>query len=257
MSFATLGIPRFRVVHLQVWTLGCALGFVAYQAIAPPLNPRNSYLVLAYNLVMGMSLGTILSGAAILSARRWRGDRQTPSLPGHWLLLFGLAAALADGVAIVVYRLIKYPFENPPTAYWIPFHLALHPNLTGVYQQAVGWGLGAVASLAFCWLLRRRVPRLWLAVFLGFFLMAAVLAGGHIFAIIQAHRAASLSVIGPWCRVSVHLYAQSIGLCAFVVLVAVIWGMRRRSPTDGLHWLGITTWLAIASVQTIIYNCLF
>ncbi len=249
--------PRFRVGHLQIWILGFALGFGAYQAIKPAFTPRTYPLGLAYNLMMGVSFGTILSGGAILSARRWRGDPQTPMLPGHWLLEFGLAAALADGAAILLYSLVRGPYDNPPIAYWTPFHMAKSPNLTEVYHQATGWGLGVLASLAFCWHLRRRLPWHWLAVFLGFLLAAMILAGGHLLTAIQVHRTGNIRVIGQWCRRSVHVYGAAIGLCALAVLAAAIWDLRRRSSTDGLHWLGICAWLAIALIQIIIYKILF
>ena len=121
-------------------------------------------------------------------------------LPGHWLLEFGLAAALANGAAILLYSLVRGPYDNPPIAYWTPFHMAKSPNLTEVYHQATGWGLGVLASLAFCWHLRRHLPWHWLAVFLGFLLAAMILAGGHL---LDRHPGASYgkhSVIGPWCR---------------------------------------------------------
>src|SRR5689334_8091256 len=90
---------RLRVVHLLGWTLGCALGFAAYQGLTPRLNLQVQSFGEAYNAVMGMAFGTILAGAGVLAHRRWRGDTTVPSLPGHWLLLFGIAAAFANGAA--------------------------------------------------------------------------------------------------------------------------------------------------------------
>jgi hypothetical protein len=246
-------VPRFGVVHFQIWTIGCALGFLTYHALTYDLNPQFRPLGLAYNLVMGMSLGTILTGVSLLHFRRWRGDQPSPLLPGHWLLVFGLAAALVDGVAIVLYRFIKSPLLNPPMAYWTPFRIAWGPSFPEIVEHTVGWGLGAVLSMAFGWSLRRRLPWPWLVVFLGFFLASATLAGGSILAIVEAHRAGSSGVLFSWCRRSVHVYAGSILVCAFAILAAASYALRRRCRTDGLHWAGLTVWLAIAAIQFINY----
>ena len=155
--------PRLRISHLLVWTLGCAVGFAAYGWLTPPwpMPPKTQFLSGAYNLLMGVALGTLLAGAGVLAYRRGRGDRSYPSLPGHWLLLFGIGAALADGVAVVVFRCLIaawFPPDNHLTVYWLAYRLALNgPDLPGMFHQCVGWGLGTVIVLAFLWRLKRPV----------------------------------------------------------------------------------------------------
>ncbi len=189
--------PHPRIMHLVIWTAGCALGFAAYRGLLPwwlrmpSAKAKVIPFMATYNLAMGMVLGTILAGVGILAARRWREGEGLPSLPGHWLLIFGFAAALVDGVAIAVDRSLLSAWYPPGvylSSYWVPFMLYRQPELAHLYSQAVGWGLGAVASLAFSWHLRRRLTWPWLAAFLAFVLVASILSGGAIFALIHLYR---------------------------------------------------------------------
>ena len=231
--------PRLRIAHLLCWIAGSALGFEAYHRLVPiTLNPRTVVAVGVYNSLMGMCLGTILTGVGIMVYRRWRHKASYPFLPGHWLLIFGLAAALSDGLAIGVYRNMwrrYYPPEkwppgtvfHLPRVYLIQFRVSLVGDVIGVYHQAVGWGLGAVAALALLWHTRGRLTWSWLAVFLLLFLTAATLSCGHISSLIQVHRTATLWPIRLWCAQSAHVYAKYILACAFTMLGAIAWDVRR------------------------------
>jgi hypothetical protein len=143
--------PRLSIAHLLCWIAGSALGFEVYHRLVPTtLNPRAALIVGVYISIMGICLGTILTGVGIMAYRRWRGEGPYPFLPGHWLLMLGLAAALFDGVAIGVFRYLTrlyYPAENwPPGTIYLPqvfliqFRLTRSADVIGVYHQAVGWG---------------------------------------------------------------------------------------------------------------------
>lgn len=94
---AKSGGLRLSIAHLLCWIAASALGFAAYQRISPtPLRLGPALVVGVYNLVMGMALGTILTGVGIMAYRRWRDGMSYPSSPGHWLLMLGLAAALSE-----------------------------------------------------------------------------------------------------------------------------------------------------------------
>ena len=179
-------------------------------------------------------------------------------MPGHWLLLFGVAAAVADAVAFVVHRVLLsmwYPRDVYLTAYWLPHLLARRgPDPAGMYNQCVGWGLGAVAALAFCWHLRSRLPRPWFAVFLVFLLTAAVLAGGAITVTLMSYGPSGWRPALAWFRAAIHLFAGFVALGALAIIVAVACDCRRRDPTDGLHRAGIAAWLAIATIQLSLYS---
>ena len=247
----------------MVWVLGCALGFAAYRGMMPPwpMPVKIRALSWAYNLAMGAAFGTILTGAGVLVYRRLRGDMSYPCLPGHWLLMFGLAAALADAVAVVVFRSLLAAWYSPDThlwAYWLPYRMARNrPDLAGMYSQCVGWGLGAVAALAFCWHLRRRVRWNWYAVFLSFLLTGAVLAAGSITVTVMFYGPAGWGPALVWYRNSIHLYAGLILLDTLTILVAIARDHWCRRPADGLHWAGVAAWLAVASMQAVTYMSLF
>lgn len=250
---------RVSLRDLMVWTVGCALGFAAYRWIMPPwpMPPRTRGLSWAYNLLMGGALGTLVAGATTLAYRRSRGDRSYPSQPGHWLLLFGIAAALADGVAIVVDRGLVaawYSSDTYRASYWLLYRLALNgPDLPGMIHQCVGWGLGTVIALAFLWGLRRRLNWAWLAVFLAFFLSAGVLSAGAIETTFSAYGTAAWFGPHAWYRQAIHLYAGFLLLGAASIVLAIVRDRLAGTPADGLHWAGVLAWLTIALTQGTLY----
>jgi hypothetical protein len=209
-----------------------------------------------YNLLMGVAFGTLLAGSGVLAYYRGQGNRSYPSLPGHWLLLFGMAAALADGVAVVVFRSLAAAWFSPGdyiTVYWLAYRMARNPNLPGMFHQCVGWGLGSVLALAFFWGLKRRLSWPWRAVFLAFFLTAGVLAAGAIVSTISAYGPSGWS--GPllWYRQAIHLYAGFVVLCTALILLAVLRDRFSGILADGLHWTGVAAWLTIAVAQGTLY----
>ncbi len=105
--------PRLRIAHLLCWTVASAFGFAAYRGITPSLAPGVYIGIGVYDSVMGLALGTILTGVSIMAYRRWRDGMPYPSLPGHWLLVFGLAAAVADSVAIGVFQFLTRLYYPP------------------------------------------------------------------------------------------------------------------------------------------------
>jgi hypothetical protein len=250
---------RPGIVHMMAWTLGCGLGFAAYRGLSPPwtMPAATRPLSWAYNLVMGAALGTILTGAGVLAYRRSRGDRSYPVLPGHWLLLFGLAAPLANAAAVVVFRRLLAAWFPPGTqlsAYWLPFRMARNgPDLAGMYSQCAGWGLGVVAALVFCCHLRGRVRWPWYAVFLAFLLTGVVLATGAICVTALSYGRLGWGPARVWFRRSIDVYAGFFVLGTLAILTAVDRDRRFRRPTDGLHWAGVAAWLAIAAMQLTAY----
>ena len=220
------------------------------------MTDRTLVLRGAYNLVMGAALGTFLAGSAILSYRRWRGDRRLSPLPGHWLLIFGLAAALADGAAIALHRsMVAVLGESMRSSrvYWLPYRLSRRPTLPGLYHQSVGWGLGALIALAFCWSLRRRLVKTWLGVFITFFMTALVLAGGSIGAAIVFHDPLYWEPMIAWSQNANHIFAGFAILGSVLIVEAALLDCRERAPTDLLHWAGVAAWLAIAFIQLVLF----
>jgi hypothetical protein len=244
--------PQTR--HLLVWVVGCAVGFAAYHSIAPPLAllaPRGRTFVAGYTPAMGMAFGTILTGCGVLVYRRWRGDTSYPSRAGHWLLLFGLAAAAADIAAVVAYnhRAVRDPYLSI-TPFLIQFNGRNAP-WPSMYHQTVGWGLGTMISLGFLLAVRRRLERHWCAVFFVFFLAAAILAAGQINTLVQAHLGINpLSSIHTLTRV----YAGCVLLGGITILRAVAGDRRSGTIGDGLHRLGVGAWLTITAIQMTMYG---
>jgi hypothetical protein len=261
-------VPRLRIAHLLGWTVASAVGFAAYHGITPRLGPGASWVLLGvYASVMGLAFGTILTGVSIMGYRRWRGGMPYPFLPGHWLLLLGLAAAAANGVAIAVFNFLIHlyypPSKWPPGTVYLPkvflvqFLISKNPDVIGVYHQAIGWGIGAAAALALAWHLRCRLSWPWLAVFVVIGLAAATLSAGHIQSLIRAQSSPTLRPINSWCLRSAHVYAKAILLGASVMMAALVWDVRSRARGDGLHWAGVATWLITAALQYATYRLIF
>ena len=148
--------------HLLIWVVGCAVGFAAYRSITPPLGimtPRGRAIVTGYGIAMGTAFGTILTGCGLLAYRRWRGDTSCPSRAGHWLLILGLAVAVADVAAVVAH--IRAAGRGDPAHLGTPYLAQFQPGPGGfwpvLYHHEVGWGVGAMTVLGFLWALRHRL----------------------------------------------------------------------------------------------------
>ena len=160
-----------RIIHALFLVTGSAVGFATYRGLTPPLNDSFRSFGQFYDMAMGVALGLILTGGVILTSRRWRGDVAASSQPGHWLVMFALAAVLVAGVAEAAYFAHPLPMTlssgtrvHPP--YWVPFELAWVPNFPMMIHQAVGWGLACIASLGFCIASFHRLRWHWWALFL-------------------------------------------------------------------------------------------
>jgi hypothetical protein len=242
---------------LLIWVVGCAIGFAAYRSIMPDRlamsrwPPRGLAAVTVHSLAMGTAAGTILTGCGLMACRRRRGDTSYPSLAGHWLLLFGLAAAADDVAAVLAYRYWTVPDPsypvNPYLAQFQPGGASTRPTF---YHQMVGWSVGALAALGFLRAVRRRLPRRWVAVFFTFALVAAILGGGHIVVLVFAPRL----VDPPLNRFFVHAYAGAVLLGAVAIVSAVDKDRRSAAPADGPHRLGVGAWLVIAAIQLVLYG---
>ena len=146
------------------------------------LGPDSPRLLLGlYDLGQGLALGTTLTGVGIMALRRWRDGKPYPSLPGHWLLMLGLAAAVANGVASAAFgfltRLITRLRGGPRDGQLCRRCSSPVPHLEasdviGVYHQAIGWDRGR-GDPVLAWHSAPRLSLPWLSVFLVFGLAAA------------------------------------------------------------------------------------
>jgi hypothetical protein len=244
-----------RIVHALCMVTGCALGFATYRGLTPPLNDKFRSFGQFYDMAMGVALGLILTGGVTLASRRWRGDVAALSQPGHWLLAFALAAALAVGVADAAYyanplpmRLRSQTTVQPP--YWVPFELAWAPNVPMMIHQAVGWGLACTAALGFCGASFHRLRWHWWALFLVSALGSLYLFAGHTAGLIHLWGpAAAIS----WCNRAAHLYAKLVALCFLLLVFALARDFRQGRRGDGLHWTGVSAWIVILMVQLALY----
>jgi hypothetical protein len=107
-----------------------------------------------------------------------------------------------------------------------------------------------IAALAFLWSLRRRIERRWLAVFVVFYLVGASLAVAPTTAVVLSQYPVDTR---PLNWMLVHVFAGSVLLGAIAILTAIIGDQRAGVAGDGLHRLGLVTWLANAATQMVTY----
>jgi hypothetical protein len=242
-----------RIVHAIAVVVGCALGLAIYRGLTPPLNAEFRAFGRFYDVVMGCAFGLILAGSVILAHRRWRGDAVGIAQPGHWLLAFGLVAAMASGAAIATYYGWYHVARSPQTVmppHWIQFDLAWTPTYPGVFHQAVGWGLAGLAALGFCVASFRRLRLEWWVLFFVAALGSVSLFAGY--ATVSSDLLARPAAISL-CAHSAHLYAKLVAVCLLMLVLATtrdVWQGQRR---DGLHWTGVSVWIVILTMQLALY----
>jgi hypothetical protein len=244
-----------RIIHALCLVTGCAVGFAVYRGLTPPLNDSFRSFGQFYDMAMGVALGLILAGGVTLVSRRSRSKEAAFSQPGHWLLAFALAAALAAGVAEAAYY--AHPLAmtlssgtriHPP--YWVPFELAWAPNFPMMIHQVVGWGLACIASLGFCIASLHRLRWHWWALFLVSALGSLYLFGGHVAGLIQLWGPAGAI---SWCRHAAHVYGKLVAVCFLLLAFALTLDFRQGRRGDGLHWTGVSAWIFILMMQLALY----
>ena len=75
-----------------------------------------------------------------------------------------------------------------------------------------------MAALGFLWVLRRRLDRPWLAVFLVFSLVSATLAAAHVTSLVLSHYPVDTRRLN---LILVHVFAGSVLLGAIAILAAI------------------------------------
>ena len=203
---------------------------------------------------MGTALGTILTGSGLLTFRLWRGEKCYPSLPGHWLLWFGLVAAIADGAAIwaFYYRARQDP-SFPAAAYFVQFPGRTSPqSWPEIYNQVAGWGLGAMSSLVFAWVFSVVGYDHALGFRVSCVLCRELDPVGRMVRLRGPVALSGIRCVGSQ-RVALLFGSPLCGVCLPVCsrghLTALALDFRCRDRFDGLHWVGVGMWLGIASVQ--------
>jgi hypothetical protein len=210
---ATRG-PGLRMGHLLLWVVGCAVGFAVMRAIVPAdlATGQQRMMLLSSNIVWGTALGTVLTGCGLMAYRRWRGDARYPSRAGHWLLLRNLAV----------------------DAMWM-----IRPPLLSAIGVIV-----LIINLAFLWVVRRRLPLRWVAVFVVSALFSAVRV--VVFIAFDFYQTV-------WLLASMRLIGIGFSLAdALVILRAIGRDRHAGVPTDGMHRLGVVTMLAIDAMNVIL-----
>lgn len=233
----SLGSLLLAIVVLGV---GFSL-FTVYQQFTPHLKPEFQLFALVYNLTMAMAFGSAL-GSVTFWAREWFlcGNRRFPALPGHWLLLLALTAAVINAVVTAVFS----PSSGSQSLYWVHFVMYWDPLVPGIYHQCLSWGLGSIVCTAFWVSLRRRLGWPWLSLFAIAAACAATLAAWHALFLFGVH-----DRFADWWRYPVHIYAAFILVGILALTLILVWDFGRRAPTDWLHRMGIVVSIAIAVIQ--------
>ncbi len=260
---------RLSILGLLAWTLATAVGIRVYQLIPPILGNKFGYLPQVYVCVMGFALGTLAVGCTFLFLTHR--VRNTNWQPGHWMLMLGVASAISNGIAIGVVA----AYISPDSSYRLKdVHLAQFtmfaygPHSFWLVQQSVAWGLGTVAAVFWFRQLRRRVTIPWSVVAFLFVATAATIFSGNLVALFRMKFTVSTGpfVASPifdswlfwwlrwWCLRSGHVFATSVVACSIAILLAITCDVSRCLRRDWLHWMGVGTWLVVATIQLITFS---
>jgi len=248
---------RLSIAHLLLWTCGVAAGVRCYLPLLSDLQDWVLPLGYLYTLVMGSAIGTFATGAVEIADQRYRRRQRYPRLPGHWLLLLGFAAVLAGGATITYDAIRLTALSNPQpwlSTDWSHVYDGGLKHGLALEHQTIGWGLGSIVALTFMASIRGGVSRCWGRVFALFFAASLILFGGYLVTLLRHMgldtRDGWLWVwFLVWCRRSGEVLAWLFAICGAGMLCAVVDDVRRRAPSDWLHWTGIGAWLAVAAIQ--------
>ena len=217
-------------------------------------------LVLIYDAGMSLSFGLFVMGGFALIHRRKRGRQQNRLLPGHWLVIFGMMASLADVlalIAVLVCDAYRPPVFAHSPLFWIFHELIWRADYPALAHQIVGWGLGAVFSLGLSWFVVGRLVRAWVLVFLAFGLVASTFALSAAWGTIILMESKRPDQVLPWYRDhAASLYMGGILGCVATIFRAVALDWRNGLRTDWVHWAGVAAWLVVAVIQWNLFSTL-
>ncbi len=229
------------IIHFLGWITGIAAVLAVYRGVLDAgwldVSPDRFEEARWWQLGYGLAYGTALSTLGLLLYRRIRGDHRFPAAPGHWLLVFGglafLADAIAFGLAKGIVALWKVRFQSDPGWYH--------------FQQSLVWGIALVGAVIV--LARLQTTWNWWLVAV---LVAALIAANwlnHSLCVIDhcAREFGRVPLGSVWPYYSAP-WVQIVGLAVCLAAIPVAIGFDRQ-PRDWLHWVGIVATIFLALVE--------
>lgn len=228
--------PRLQIIHFLVWTALCAVVLAVRSAWWEwgPMTPWDRALYTFGFIAFSMGYAAAIGGLLLLYWRWSRGGGKFFIAPGHWLLIFLAAAALFDGIGVLVNRLARHWLLTMP----IPAAEGVEWNLDQLVQAA-----GGTVVCLFCAKYVRNGWE-WTALFL---LPIVVLVPMGIMC------AAVLLRYTNWTMGTVRLAytSQPVFVFLFVVWLAIV--ARRDAVSnpgrDWTHWVGVCMAFVMACIE--------
>ena len=219
---------RISILYLMIWTAGSAVILAFYRqsmsqtqglpasALTPP------WLQTAYALLMSPLQGAGVAAVGLMMWRRFRGGRQFPRQPGHWLLVIsGLMALLNWPVYLITYQL----FQSGRSTYLI-FSRVL---LMFVFYALAAYAMTRLPSER-RW---RKMFLIWVLANMAILLGLCCLGGAIAPATYSTYR---------WNQV----LEMTIGVALPVAfLVTGILDIATGAKRDHLHWAGVACRVAM------------
>jgi len=218
--------PRLGIIHIMLWTAGCAVLLGAQQALMdweePDWSMERRIFVQGLWVVYAIVYGTGIGGLGIFVARRIRGIPY-PIHPGHWILL---AMGILTALGFVSWAIIE--LLVPRDAHEIRQHLQFLFEATS----------NVVGATIFCfpaWRLREGTR--W-----TFYFAAEIVIYGLAFHLCWMHCFHFIFWPSYW---DARMAFNVIGL--IILCLSVILDFRVRRRREWLHYTGVAV-VAVAMV---------
>ncbi|MEN6452518.1 MAG: hypothetical protein ABFC96_18670 [Thermoguttaceae bacterium] len=233
--FDQLRIPQFGIIHLLGWMTVTAVVLKTELAISVDQSSNGS-AVLAVATKVWMILTAIVSScefvaASVLVRAKWRA-RQRPLQPGHWLVLLGAIGSVL-GISLFVMLRLVFGERWQGTRAAIGIWMAAGIVISALF--ALGYLLAAVS------LRDRQFWKIALAV------VGVISISQTLCRLVWFLPAQTLFQYG-W-QIAIFRLANYLPSCTVLALIAaVIVDLPHRRQRDWVHWVGLLTLIAGATV---------
>ena len=222
--FAPAQTPQLSILHLMLWTFCSAVYLSLMRAvfsIQGELPDEYAGIQGATSVIQGIFTGAVLMGALVLVSTRVRSGPPMLRQPGHWLLFVSALFNLTC-LPFILSAMLLQNSHLDGTVLVMPALIALYlvPTIAHVFAAA-----------------HQRLRR-WKIVFI-----ALAVTG-----LVQCFAYAAIYGFNSWIGILFTIHSLGNLLIPVAVLVLSIIDLAAGRRYDWLHWTGVTTHVAGASL---------
>lgn len=225
---------RLGIMHLMLWTLCSAVYLTAMRGIHTLMSDMEGVYAThqeASSLAQGIVSGAVLAGALSMTLARVRRGPPLLCQPGHWLLLVAaIFTLIIMATMIVLLTLDQQIFSS----HWYFFVLGAEFLI-----PPLGYAIAAKCEQTLRWRILFAILAT-LTLTQSLFYIGIGLSGGVIH-----------PMISSWFGIATSLWMLGTPILALMILLVSIVERIGRQRRDWLHWLGVITFTATASLAIV------